>query len=430
MTAPNPFRELWSLRPGVTFLNHGSFGPSPRAVQDDRDRWSREIESEPMDWFVRKLETELDRVRGELARFVGARAKDLLFVDNATVGMNLVARSLPLTAEDEILVNDHEYGAVLRIWRHRCEETGARLRMVRPPDRLTSVDDFVEPIREAITARTKLIVASHVTSATALILPIEKICSLGRERGIPVCVDGPHAPAAVPIDLERMGCDYYTASLHKWLAAPFGSGFLWVRPRHQPALRPVVTSWGGSLAGRAPHWHDEFNWSGTRDYGPWLAIPSAIRFFEELPRDAVRVGWLRHRLAEFGPAPGPDLPHQSETGWSLFRAYSHRLAAEARRLLEQVTGIAAPIPDSPAWYGPMISLPLPETVPGVPHGSMHPLQDALWRAHGIEVPVVTWRDRRWIRVSCHLYNTVADLETLRDALESELPKFTTTSSRY
>jgi isopenicillin-N epimerase len=425
MPPPNPFRELWSLRAGVTFLNHGSFGPSPVAVQDERDRWSRDIESEPMDWFVRRLETELDRVREELARFVGAKAKDLLFVDNATVGMNLVARSLPLQPGDEILANDHEYGAVLRIWRRRCEETGAVLKIARPPDRLVSPDDFVEPIREAITDRTRLIVVSHVTSASAVIVPVERVCAIARERGVPVCVDGPHAPAAVPIDLDRLGCDFYTASLHKWLAAPFGTGFLWVRPRHQPRLQPVVTSWGGSLAGRAPHWHDEFNWSGTRDYGPWLAIPAAIRFFRELPQDERRAQWLRAALSEWGPAPGelPGFDSATADGWALFRAYSHRLAARARRLVEGVTGLAAPIPDSPQWYGPMISLPLPDTLPVVSHGTMHPLQHALWTEHRIEAPIVQWRDRRWIRVSCHFYNTPEDLDTLARALTETLPRF-------
>jgi isopenicillin-N epimerase len=418
MTGPNPFRELWSLRDGVTFLNHGSFGPSPVAVQDERDRISRDIESEPMDWFVRKLETELDGVREELAAFVGAKAKDLLFVDNATVGMNLVARSLPLSPGDEILANDHEYGAVLRIWRRRCEETGAVLRIAKPESPLSTAEDFVGPIRAAITDRTRLIVVSHVTSASAVIVPLEKVCALGRERGIPVCVDGPHAPAVVPIDLDRLGCDFYTASLHKWLAAPFGSGFLWVRPKHQPRMKPVVTSWGGSLAGRAAHWHDEFNWGGTRDYGPWLAVPAAIRFFRDLPQDGPRVQWLRDRLAEWGPAPGetPGFDTTPADGWSLFRTYTHRLAARARRMVEEITQLPAPIPDSPAWYGPMISMPLRDTVPTVPHGTMHPLQHALWGTHRIEVPIVQWRERRWVRVSCHLYNTVEDLEVLAEGL--------------
>jgi isopenicillin-N epimerase len=399
IAAPHPMGSAWSLEPGVTFLNHGSFGPSPQPVLQAREDWSRRIEREPMDFFVRRLEPELDLARERLAAFVGARPADLLFVDNATFGMNIVARSLTLRSGDEVLLNDHEYGAVLRIWRARCDEVGARVRIVRFPEPLTSAADLVDTLRDALTPSTRLIVLSHVTSQTATIFPVRAVCEMARAQGVPVCIDGPHAPCVTEIDLSRLGCDYYTASCHKWLSAPFGTGFLWVPPRHQKSLRPVVTSWGGSLAGRSPHWHDEFNWSGTRDYAPFLAIPAALDFFTE-----VGAG-------------------NFDRGVAAFRAHGHALARLARHKVEALTGLACPIPDSPDWYGPMISLPLPVSVPETTHGQMNPLQQRLWEAHRIETPLVNWRGRRWVRVSCHLYNSAADIEHFAKALAEELERF-------
>lgn len=388
--------DLWNLDPTVTFLNHGSFGPSPVAVQQAREEWARRIEREPMDFFVRRLETELDAARERLAEFVGAKPADLLFVDNATVGMNLVARSLPLASGDEILLNDHEYGAVVRIWRSRCAEVGAAVRMAKIPEPLDRPEQVVDALAAAITPKTKLLVISHVTSQTATIFPVRAICEMAAARGVPVCIDGPHAPCVVDIDLRRIGCDYYTASCHKWLSAPFGSGFLWVRGKHQASLKPVITSWGGSLAGRAPHWHDEFNWSGTRDYSPFLAIPAALDFF-------ARVG-----------------DGDRTRGIQRFRDHGHALVKRVRSQVEALTGLICPIADSSEWYGPMISLPLPDHVPEVTQGAMNPLQQALWERHRIETPVVNWRGRRWVRVSCHLYNTASDVDRFVTALRQEL----------
>ncbi|QDU40279.1 Isopenicillin N epimerase [Maioricimonas rarisocia] len=382
-------RAAWSLQEGVTYLNHGSFGPSPLVVQTERERWSRELERQPMDFLVRRLEPLLDDALAALGRFLGSRPDELTFVPNATVGMNIVANNVQLQPGDEVLLTDHEYGAVIRIWGRFCQAAGARTVLARLPLPLTSVDDVVDTLFEQVTDRTKLIVVSHVTSQTATILPVAAICRRARERGIAVCVDGPHAPAQVPVDLREIDCDYYTASLHKWVSAPFGSGFLYVRPRHKQGLKPAITSWGRSLSGRDPAWQDEFHWFGTYDPAPFLAVPAAVRFLEEI-------------------------------GLDRFRQQTHALVRSARERIMAVTGGEPLTADSPDWYGSMVTLPLPnvprsDAWPGKPH----PLQVALWERYRIEVPVFEWQNRLCLRISCHLYNTPTDIDRLVEAL-SEL----------
>jgi isopenicillin-N epimerase len=385
-TSAPPLRDEWTIADGVTYLNHGSFGPSPRAVQEARAAWSARLERQPMQFFVRDLERELDAAAARLGELVGADPRDLIFVDNATAGMNVVAANVDLSADDEVLLTDHEYGAVVRIWREACRRAGAQLVVRSLPDPLNSADELVETFLGGITDRTKLIVVSHVTSPTAAILPVAAICRGARARGVPVCVDGPHAVAMVPLDLRQIDCDFYAASCHKWLSAPFGSGFLYVARRRQPGLKPVVMSWGGSISGRPASWKDEFNWSGTRDPAAFLAVPAAIEFLE------------CHGLENF-------------------RRETHELAAAAWRRISEFTGLEPLVPDSRDWYGSMVSLPLPAAVVEAGHPAQpDPLQAALWEQFRIEAPVMRWQGRRLLRVSCHLYNGRSDLDRLLAAL--------------
>jgi isopenicillin-N epimerase len=378
-------RDEWSLAEGVTYLNHGSFGPSPRVVQDARHAWSARLERQPMQFFVRDLECELDAAAARLGAFVGCAADDLIFVDNATAGMNIVAANIELHAGDEVLLSDHEYGAVVRIWRETCRRARASL-IVRPlPCPLETAQAAADELLAGVTDRTRLIVISHVTSPTAAILPVELICRGARERGVPVCIDGPHAVAMLPVDLRQIDCDFYTASCHKWLSAPFGSGFLYVARRRQQGLKPVVMSWGGSVSGRPASWRDEFTWSGTRDPAAFLAIPAAIEFLERYGLDA-------------------------------FRRQTHELAAYARRRIGSLIGLEPLIPDSSAWYGSMIALPLPGGAEPEHPAQPDPLQAALWEKFRVEVPVTRWHGLTFLRVSCHLYNDRADIDRLAAAL--------------
>jgi len=373
------WRNRWTIRADTIYLNHGSFGPPPRSVQQARRRWQRRVDANPMDFFFRHLEHELLRVRAQLAAFVGTQTENLVLVDNATYGMNVVANSFSLAEGDEVLLTDHEYGAIRRIWQRRCEQAGAQLRTAELPRPIEAADQILDAITAAFTRATRLLVVSHITSPTAITLPVAEIAKAARERNIAVCIDGPHAVAQLPLEIDALDCDFYTASCHKWLCAPFGTGFLYVHPRHHEAMQPPVLSWGriGARDGPAT-WDDEFAWLGTRDPSAALAIPAAIAELKRVGLDA-------------------------------FRARTHYLAAHARARLSELTGLRPLVPDQVTWHGAMAHAPLPP-------GEARPLQNALWGRFGIEVPIIEFAGRRWIRVSCHLYTQKSDIDTLIDAL--------------
>ena len=384
------FKNLWSIDPDTTYLNHGSFGPSPIEVQEARAEWSAQLEAQPMRFLCQRMEDELSSAARSLGEFVGAPGGNILLVDNATFGMNIAATAINLRPGDEVVLTDHEYGAVQRIWKRKCEAAGARVVTAGLPFPLTDANSIVRSITDCVTDRTKAIVVSHVTSQTAAILPVAEICAAARDKGIPVCIDGPHAIAMLPLRIKEIGCDFYTASCHKWLCAPFGSGFLYAHPKHHPKLKPVQTSWGGSIAGHDKSWKDDFNWIGTRDPAPLLTIPSAIKFMNRV-------------------------------GLETFREHGHGLVKAARDRAVAEFGASCIVPDSPDWYGSMITLSLPKPDGWIPatHGRIDPLQQALRDTHNIETPVFGWNGHRCLRVSAHLYNSTDDIDRLFEALRAE-----------
>jgi isopenicillin-N epimerase len=376
-----PLKAEWNFRPGTIYLNHGSFGPPPRRVREARQTWQDAIDSQPMDFFVRRLEPALSAARERLAAFVGTSHGNLIFVENATVGMNIVADSFKLAASDEVVLTDHEYGAVKRIWQRACDKVGARTRIVELPLPFRSANETTDALFAAVSDRTRLIVVSHITSPTAVIFPVAEICRRARAHGIAVAIDGPHAVAQVLLEIDRLDCDFYTASCHKWLSGPFGSGFLYVAPRQQSLVRPPVLSWGRLPPGQIDSWADEFVWSGTRNPVAYLAVPAAIDFLEHIGLDA-------------------------------FRARTHWLAQYARRKLVELAQLEPLVPDDPTWYGSMAHVPLSPTTTNETCAVSNPLQHVIWQRLGIEVPIVDFRGRRHIRVSCHLYNDSQQIDRL------------------
>ena len=375
--------DEWSIRADTIYLNHGSFGPPPRRVQECQRSWQQQIASQPMNFFVRHYEPAWLESRKRLAQFVGTSPDNLVFVENSTAAMNAVANSFPMGRRDEVLLTDHEYGAVLRIWQRACESAGAaEPRIATIPGTIESADHIVDAILSAATERTKLLVVSHVTSPTAVILPVKQICDRARERGIAVCVDGPHAPAQIPLALDDLSCDFYTASLHKWVSAPIGSGFLFVAQRCHGLVRTPLLSWGRLAPNKPTTWWDEFIWPGTRDPSACLACVPAIELLEQ-------------------------------AGLSAFRARAHYLARYARHNIVELTGLEPQTPDSQEWYGCMASVPLPR-------GDATGLQHGLWQSHGIEVPIFEHNGQRSVRVSCHLYNSRRDIDSLITALDAKL----------
>jgi isopenicillin-N epimerase len=379
----------WNLRPDVVYLNHGSFGPPPRPVRLARENLQDRLDSQPMDFLVRELEPLLSAARRRVSQFVGAPASDLVFVENATVGMNIIADSFPLAAGDKVLLTDHEYGAVRRIWERACQRASGRVVTAELPLPFRSVDETVDALFAAASDQTRLIVVSHITSPTAVTLPVAEICRRAQQRGIAVAIDGPHAVAQLPVGIENIGCDFYAASCHKWLSGPLGSGFLYVAPRQQKHVRPPVLSWGRLPPGAIDSWADEFTWSGTRNPTAYLAVPAAIDFLESI-------------------------------GLEDFRARTHWLARYARRQIAELTQLEPIVPDDAAWYGSMAHVPLASTTTNETCAVSSPLQNIIRQRFNIEVPIVDFRSRRYIRVSCHLYNDTRQIDRLVLALREVL----------
>lgn len=408
--ACSTWRDYFLLPDDVTYLNHGSFGPSPAPVRKAFQSRTEQLERQPMRFFLDEMEPALDEATATLARFLSTSRNNLVFVENSTYAMNIVAASVLLSPGDEVLVTDHEYGAVTRLWKRVCQAAGARIVTVDLPvttDKLPvgSTDDDVtalitRAVLDAATETTKLIVVSHVTSPTALKLPVESICPAARERGIATCVDGPHAIAMLPVNLKRVDCDFYTASCHKWLSAPFGSGFLYVSPRQQKHVKPPIVSWGGSVGGRQPSWKDEFVWRGTHNPAAFLAVADAVHFFET-------------PAAEFVTSEPPN-----RSTLDAYRTHAAALLTEARQRITDLTQLEPPFHPSLTDSVTMAALHLPPSDAEIAHGKPDPLQVRLRNDFQIETPIVRWQDHRFIRVSAHLYNSVDDVTRLSDTLRN------------
>ena len=418
-TEHSPWRKLWNLADDVAYLNHGSFGPSPIVVQEAYERWTRQLEQQPMNFFLREMEPAFEESLSALADFVGTSRGNLIFVDNATFGMNIVAASTRLDTDDEVLLNDHEYGAVTRLWRRTCQQARARLITCELASPVTDSDLIVEQLFTRVTSRTKLIVVSHVTSPTALVMPVEEICRRAKELGIPVCIDGPHAVGMLPLNLRKLDCDFYTASCHKWLSAPFGSGFLYVAPRQQKSVKPAVVSWGGSIGGRQPSWKDEFNWLGTRNPVAFLATADAIRFLKS------SVSSMSQSIAD--PKADPTFDRTASdcdrTMLDEFRQSAGAMTNHAVAELGRTVGTKPLIDNLDLRSETMISLVLPDEYSRNSDsvgkaGQRHPLQDWLWDKHRTEIPIISWNDQLMIRISAHLYNSPAEYSQLAHAVQS------------
>lgn len=279
-------RDLFSLRPDATFLNHGSYGAVPRAVQAVQQQLRDEMESHP-DAFLHRVEPvagagALRAVATELAPFVGASPDRLALVENASSAVQAVLNSLPFQHGDQILITDHQYNAVRLAVEARCAQTGAQPLVVRIP-LPTSADDVAERVLAAAGPQVRFVLLDHITSPTALVFPVRRIATELRRRGIPLFVDGAHAIGQVPLDLPALGADWYVTNLHKWLYAPRGCALLYASGSAAPLTRPLVTS----------HFVDQgfprsYDYVGTRDYTAWLAAPAALRFHESLGRDRLR----------------------------------------------------------------------------------------------------------------------------------------------
>ncbi len=392
MSLASRFRKFWPLAPGVIFLNHGSFGSCPNPILELQTEFRRQMEAEPVQFLWRRYEERLEPARAALGKFIGARARDVVFVTNATTGVNAVVRSLKLKRGDELLTTNHDYNACHNVLAETARRTGVKLVVAQVPFPLGSVEQVVEAVLRSVTRHTRLAMIDHVTSSTAVVFPIERLVRELEARGVDTLVDGAHAPGMLPLRMKAFRPAYYTGNLHKWVCAPKGAAFLWVREDKQSGLLPAVISHGYNTPRPGySMFQDLFDWPGTFDPSAWLCVPEAIRWMEELVPD----GW-----------PG------------IYKAIS-RLAIAARRRLCERLEVEPPCPDS--MLGAMATIPLPRQFQGRRRrGKIDPEQLRLYDEFGIEVPFFRIGEpvRRYFRVSAQLYNSPEEYDYLAQALLS------------
>jgi isopenicillin-N epimerase len=381
---------LWGLAPGMTFLNHGSFGACPTAILEYQAELRRQMEAEPVQFLWRRYEERLEPARTAVAKFVGARRDDLVFITNATTGVNAVLGSLKLRRGDEILTTDHDYNACHNVLAEAARRSGARLVVVRIPFPVRSPDEVLEAILRCVTGRTRIALIDHITSNSALLLPVDRIVRELEARGVDALIDGAHAPGMVPLNLSRLRPAYYTGNLHKWVCAPKGAAFLWVRPDKQTLVQPAVISHGNNTPRPGySSFQDRFDWAGTFDPSAWFSVGFAL-------------SWLSQQL------PG---------GWPAIRQTNHALAVEGRARLCAKLGVEPPCPHQ--MIGNMASIRLPECFQQRPRrGKIDTEQLRLYDEFGIEVPFsrIGEPSTRYFRISAQLYNSLAQYDYLGEAL--------------
>lgn len=379
--------EHWLLDPDWTYLNHGTVGAPPRRVLQKQQALRDEMERQPSRFMLRELNGEqpmpwraVSRIReasDQVAAFLGARGDDLVFVPNVTTGMNAVLGSVPLRPGDEMVITDLAYGAVTRAAQFVCNRGGATLRTAHIEYPVRGAGDIIEPVVAAISDRTKLVVIDHVTAQTALVLPVADVAAECRTRGVPVLVDGAHAPGSRLVDIPSLGVDWYAANLHKWAHAPRACGILWAAPERQSVLHAPVVSWGHGRGFR-----HEFEHTATSDPTSYLAAPEGILLLREWDFDACV-------------------------------KYMHALAWDAAHVLAGSWGTMFEIPREMA--GSMVTVPLPEAA-GSTDDDAARLRLALLLEDKIEVQLHAWRGRLWTRVSAQIYNEASDVARLGDAV--------------
>ncbi|MBI1916624.1 MAG: aminotransferase class V-fold PLP-dependent enzyme [Planctomycetes bacterium] len=388
-------RAQMLLDAAVANLNTGSFGPLPRPVFERVTVLRQRLAEEPMDFLLRGAPPLLWEARTRLAQFVGADPRRLVFTANVTAAINLVASSLSLEAPGEVLMTDHEYGAMQWAWERAAQRQGLTVRTFPLPAVPSEPGEVVAAAKAALTNTTRLLFFSHVLSPTGMILPARELCAAARKRGIPTVVDGAHAPAFVPLDLDSIGADFYSANCHKWLLAPTGSGFLHLGLGNEDALQPLQVSWGWNPDRARLDEPDEFGstprlrlleFEGTRDPCPWLAVPAALDF-------------------------------QAALGWQAIRERIATLAGHTRRRLGGELGLTLATPMHPALHGAMTAFRLPAG-PGHPRQRVaSELRQRLWQEYRIEVPIIERPEGLLVRVSTHFFNTEEEVDRLCVALD-------------
>ncbi len=383
-----PYSQFFLLDPQIHFLNHGSFGACPRPVFAAYQAWQRLLEDQPVLFLGRDLPRYDQLARQALGAYLNVPANDLAYVPNATYAVNLVARSIHLQPGDEILTSDHEYGACDYTWEFICQQSGASYRHHPIPLPANSPEDIAEQFWADVRPNTRLIFLSHITSPTALTLPVQNICARARSAGILTFIDGAHAPGQIPLDLSSLQADFYTGNCHKWMLSPKGAGFLYAAPSVQSILEPLVVSWGYKATPQTTtgsRFIDIMQWTGTHDPAAALTVPSAIEFMQI-------------------------------NNWPEVAKECQALLQQTLSDLSSLTKLPPIYPDLTLLNQQMGSAPLP------PNTDTNLLKTRLYEEYKIEVPIIEWQKQKLIRVSIQAYNTQADTQALLEALQTLLPQ--------
>ena len=370
-------KKHFLLDPNITFLNHGSFGACPKVVFDNYQYWQRELEKQPVKFFTKVLYEKLENSRKRLSNFIGCDHDELIFFQNPTTAISNIICNLNLQSGDEVLMSSHEYGALIRSWVEWGVKKNIKIVQQEIKLPLTTKSEFIESIWKGVTAKTKVIFLSHITSATGLIFPVEKIISRAKQKGIMTIIDGAHVPAHISLNIHKINCDFYAGALHKWLCGPKGTSFLYVKKEHQTWVKPLIYSWGKEGDDPGPsEFLQDFQWQGTRDMAAFLSIPSAIEFYH---------GHLEKNLK-----------------------LCRKNIKYAFKNLE-LTLKTEPISNGGDWIAQMVSHPLPKSAPP-------DLKEILYNQHKIEIPIFKWGNRMYIRISMQIYNEKKEVDLLLSAL--------------
>jgi isopenicillin-N epimerase len=383
MIANGSLKSQFALNPDIIHLNHGSFGATLIPVLEALHDWQLRLEAEPVRFLARDLWRYLAQARQELGSYLNVPPNSLAFIPNATYGVNIVARSIHLNPGDEILGTNHEYGACQKTFEYVCRSTNAHYRIQPISVPANSVENIVDDLWRGVTKKTKLMFISHISSPTAIHLPIAEICRRAREAGILTLIDGAHAPGQINVDLSDIDADYYTGNCHKWMLGPKGSGFLYTKPEWQDMIEPLVVSWGWQADpefSTGSQYLDHLQWMGTDDPSPFLAVPAAIEFMKL-------------------------------NNWPEIQRRCQQLLFSAVHQLEQHYSTANLSKIGAQFNQQMAAIELPE------HLQMETVKTTLYEKYNIEVYCYQWEGKNIIRVSIQAYNTVEDIEKLLAALD-------------
>jgi len=372
-------KDLYLLDPEITFLNHGSFGACPKPVFEEYQRWQHKLEQQPVEFMARDIYDYLKEARDSLGKFVGCSGDDLVYVTNPTTAVNTIIRSLDYGPGDEILTTDQEYGALIRTWNQYADKRGFKLVEHVTQFPMTTHEDFVNKFWSDVNEKTKVIFISQITSATGVILPAEEICRRAKAEGIMTIIDGAHVPAHIPLSISEMDPDVYVGACHKWLSAPKGSSFMYVKNSLQENVNPLIISWGSEVDPSPSPFIYENQYQGTWDPSAFLTVPSAIQF-------------------------------QIDNDWESVKKRCRNLTQETRDRVYDIIKTEPICPNNDEWLGQMSSI-----IINIENGLE--FKWMLLDKYKIEMPIYQWKDKILFRISFNAYNDEKDADRLIEVLE-------------